>query len=1286
MRKLTKFLFVCLSFLTLLDCQMVFAQTANDGPIQLQVRVREVRTFFNATDQLLGLTSPDELTYYLWARGNTDVLAQGWLGGQCLTANFNPSATGTDSPDFNYLMLNQIYPGANVPATFDIRLNAWESDQVDPTCSGSRCTYSNNVSCGFGLVQEEDDFPCFTDPFQTQINYRLGPPCQTYNHGYVQMVPGACANDVYRPRIESYWRYTNGNSCATAIALGDFGVGSTITHLNSNQCYGNQWPNSPGNDVFYNFNVTTPLGITISLCNPAATFDTYLYLLDANCNVILSSNDNFCGTQSQIITTLCTPGLYTVVVDGANASAEGVFTLVLAETPSAYVDFTVATTGVSCPGGNDGTAAITTTQGFGPFTYAWGPGTLPATATQTGLSAGMYSITVTDVNGCERIGSASIGTPPPFVTSAVSTNPICNGSSSGTITVSVSGGSAPYEYSVNNGSTFQGNSTITLLPAGVYTVLVRDNNGCIDTVGNVTLVDPPATISPNVAITNISCNGLSDGSFTSTPTNGNPPYEFSLNGGSFVSSGTFNNLSIGLYTLVIEDDFGCKVDTSFTITQPQVLGALVSNNSSALCFGTSTGSLTISPSGGTAPYLYTLNGGTPQPSNVFNNLPAGNYTIDVEDANGCQVQIFATIAQPFALNAGQLFRIDVSCNGLSDGVAVVSAAGGTPPYDFSDDGVNFVNNAAFSFLPGGTYRFWVRDFNGCIDSTDITIIDPAVISATATITNATCQGVDDGEIVINATGGTPPYRYAIAGGLFATDSTFGNLAVGTYNFSVRDANLCEENFTFTVGSTSSIGITATHTDVLCFGDSTGTITATGNTGNPPFQYSLNAGTLVSNGNFTNLPAGTYLVRVEDSNGCQKDTTITIAQPTDLVVTVTNTTNASCFNVNDGSIDINVTGGVTPYTFAWSGGLAPTQNQQNIAGGTYTLTVTDANSCEETLTIVVGQTPAMFLNVASIDNVSCSGDNNGRVDITVNGGTAPYTFDWSNGATTEDINQLNGGTYTVVVTDANGCSETISATVSEAPALVINTTITGSVTCFGGGDGELTVNVNGGAAPYSYSLNGAAYQVDSVFSDLAPGAYVVSVRDAQGCITSTAAINLTEGGIFSLDYEDVEITLGEEDTLVPMLEPSTTDIVTVVWSPEAGLSCSNCLDPIVNPAETTIYTVTATDNNGCSVTTSVRVTVNDDFRLAIPNIFSPDGNGQNDDFRFWSFGAVVTQVRIFNRWGAQVYYNPNQESAAPGWDGNHSGKQAPEGTYVYVIDVEYANGEKRQETGSVTLIR
>lgn len=1296
MKRFTNLFCSLLTAFTLISiAQPVVAQIINDGPIQLEVRLREVRTYFDASDQLIGLTSPDELTYYVWARANSDINGLGWQGGNCLTTNFNPSASGTNSNDFNTVLFNQAFTGAAAPQFFDLRLHAWEHDGTDDSgiCGGSRCTYSNNYCCGAVVlgaclgVSQSDDFPCNANPFRTQMNYRNGPPCQTFDHGYVQMTPGACANDVYRPRIQTYWRYTRGTACNNAINLGNLiGATTNIIHFNSNQCYGNNWPNSPGNDVFYTINVSQPTGVTISLCNPSASFDTYLYLLDANCNVIHASNDNSCGAQSQITTTICTPGNYTIVVDGATAGAQGTFTLTVVETPGLLLNYTLTSTPTSCFGGNNGTATVTITQGIAPYTYTWGPGTLPATATQTGLTAGTYSVTVADANGCTNVKTVVVGTAPAITASAIGSNPICNGGSNGSITVSASGGTPPFTYSADNGNTYQGGSTINNLPAGTYIVLVKDFNNCIDTVTTITLTNPPATILSNVAITNISCNGLSDGSFTSTPTNGNAPYTFSLNGGSFVPSGTFSNLSIGTYVLRVQDVLGCQVDTTFAITQPAVLAAQISNNTGALCFGTATGTVEVTPSGGTTPYQYSINGGAFQSSNTFTGLATGNYTIDVEDANGCATQVFVFVAQPTLLDAGQLFRIDVSCNGLSDGVAVVSAAGGTPPYTFSDDAVTYVNNAAFSFLPGGTYRFWVKDFNGCIDSTDITIIDPAVISATATVTPATCQGINNGQIVINATGGTPPYRYAAQGGLFTTDSTFGNLAAGTYNFSVRDANLCEENFTFTVGNTSSIGITATHTDVLCFGDSTGEITATGNTGNPPFQYSLNGGTLGSSGSFTNLPAGSYLVRVQDSNGCQKDTTIVITEPGELLITVVSVTNASCFNVSNGAIDIDVTGGSGAYTYTWSNGLPATQDHQNIAGGNYTVTVEDANGCTATANIVVGQTPPMFLNVASIDNVTCNGSNDGKVDVTVNGGTPPYTFLWNTNATTEDINELPGGVYTVTVTDANGCSETITATVTEAPALVVNANITGSVTCAGGSNAMITVSVNGGVGPYTYSLNGAAYQVDSVFRNLAPGTYVISVRDAEGCITSTSATNVLDGDIFTLEYIDIEITRGEEDTLVAILDPSDTPLQTIAWTPTTGLSCTNCLSPIANPEQTTVYTVTATDTNGCSVTTTVTVLVNDDFRVALPNIFTPNGDGNNDDFRFWSFGAVVTEVRIFNRWGSQVYFNPNQESTAPGWDGTHNGEPAPEGTYVYVIDVEYANGEKRQTTGSITLIR
>lgn len=849
----------------------------------------------------------------------------------------------------------------------------------------------------------------------------------------------------------------------------------------------------------------------------------------------------------------------------------------------------------------------------------------------------------------------------------------------------MAGGTPAFQYSIDNGNIYQNNATFTGLAAGSYDFIVRDINGCTGIISGVTLTNPPPTIVANATVNSVSCNGNADGSVSLSPTGGVLPYEYAISGGAYGPTSTFTGLAPGSYNISIRDNLGCRKDTTIVIAQPAVLTSIVTAITDVNCNGTSDGSFTVQAAGGTAPYSYSTDSATFQASGTFTGLAAGFYTVYVVDDNNCTTVNSVRITEPTALVAAELFHLDVSCNGLSDGVVVVSGSGGVSPYEYSDDNVTFQSNAAFDNLAAGSYWYYVRDNNGCVDSVQAVVSEPAVVAATSTTTDASCAGSADGQIVVNATGGTAPYSYSIDGGVFQSDSTFAGLEAGTYVITVRDLNFCEGVFSFTVGNTSTITATISNVvDVLCFGGNTGEFTIAGGGGTAPYDYSLNGGGFTTNGNFTTLTAGTYTVTVRDDNGCTLDTTVTLTEPAELVVTA-NVTNATCFNSADGAISLTVSGGVSPYTYSWSNGLPAQPNQTGLDGGNYDVTVTDDNGCIETLSIVVGQSPEIFVSIADVTDVSCNGAADGEIDLTVLGGTPPFTFAWTGGATNEDPQNLSGGTYTVTVTDDNGCTITAFATVNEEPALTVS--ISGSDnTCANGSDGEVTATVSGGTAPYTYALNGGAFQSSPTFSGLLPGYYYIVARDSAGCEVTSATRLIEDGPEITLSYEDIEITQGESGQLVAQLDPAGVAIGSISWTPTTGLSCIDCLEPVASPETTTTYTVTVTDTNGCSVTATVTVEVNEDFRVVLPNVFTPDGNGQNDDFRFYSFGAEVTEIRIFNRWGAQVYYNPNQESAAPGWDGNHNGDKAPEGTYVYMINVTYVNGETRQVTGSVTLLR
>lgn len=1276
-----------LSFITLLiSSAPLFAQSYNDGPIELQVRVREINTQSSATDAtILGVGfSPDELTYKVWARDNADLDGQGWQGGQCLQQNFNPPGV---SSDFNTTIFSYTYPTANVPMYFDIRGDFWEDDAgSDFACGGGRCVFDNSTCCGaiiFGVcvgVTQEDDNHCDANPLATGLDYRLGPPCQWYDHGFVN---GSCGAS-YQPRIESYWRYTRGTSCNNTLDLGTLPSGGTLTHFNSNECYSNNFPASPGRDVFYQFTTTATTGVVISLCGAGTTFNTVLYLLDSSCSQI-SVNDNSCGNVSEITANLCTPGTYKLVVDGAGASSQGTFSLTITDDPSALIAVNVTGTNASCNGGNDGTATANVSNGSAPFTFAWNP-SMGNTQTITGLPAGTYAVTVTDATGCQASGSVSITEPAALSFTTSVTTPTCNGGNDGSITVSATGGSGSYQYSSDNGNIFQNSNILTGLGAGTYSVVVKDANSC--TVTNAVTITSPVAIQPNLTVSNISCNGANDGSVVSNPTNGTAPYEFSLDSGPFVLTNSFTGLSTGFHLLNVRDSNGCEKAEGFNIFEPAILTSLVQVINNVSCNGGSDGSFTITGVAGTPPYSYSLDDTVYQSSGTFPGLIKGIYNVYIKDSNNCQTFNTVTINEPSVLVAAVLFQINISCNGSTDGAAVLTASGGTGPYSFSDDHVFYSSSGFFDRLVGGTYTYYVKDNNNCEDSVTFTISEPDTLSlSAANVINATCLGISDGSITLSALGGTPPYKYAINGGAYQTSATFSGLTAGTYQFTVRDDNFCEYTQSLTIGFTTTITATVNVTQVFCSGGATGSISASGSNGTAPYTYSLDGVNFQTSGIFDSLSAGNYTVTVKDANGCLALQNVTLTEPGQMDITLLNTTPASCFNTTDGSVDIDVSGGATPYQFAWSNGAA-TQNLINVGGGNYTVTVTDNNGCTATLTVTVGQSPPMFLDIESIQNVQCNGSDDAFINVSVSGGTPQYVYLWSTGSNTEDLINIGPGSYAITVVDNNNCSLSDTYTITAPSALIASILSTGNAVCNNGNTGAITASALGGVAPYEYSLDGVTYQSSSTFTGLGAGNYSVAVRDDNGCTASAPAV-INEGGEIFLSYgNDVEIINGQSIPLQHILIPDDITVDSVVWEPSTALSCNNCLDPVASPTETTVYTVTVYDSNGCAANAVIRVSVRNDYLIFLPNVFTPNGDGVNDRFSLHAYGASNIAVRIFNRWGGEVYYNPSQQpnTEADGWDGMYNGKEAQQGSYMYLVNVVYTNNEERQETGTITLVR
>lgn len=710
---------------------------------------------------------------------------------------------------------------------------------------------------------------------------------------------------------------------------------------------------------------------------------------------------------------------------------------------------------VSCAGA-DGSATVSATGGTGPYAFNWtGPDGFASTQQAiTGLNAGSYVITVTDANGCFWQESVTLSAPAAIEAAFDFSPNLCPDGSSGSIDLSVSGGSAPYTFTWTGPDGFaSSDEDPSGLLSGAYTVSVTDGLGCTGSF-NANL-QGPAPISSGTYVSfygiyNLQCLGDSSGAIELTPTGGTTPFSVSLNGPNGFTSTTLINqgLVAGDYLISITDAQGCAMDTMVTLVEPATqVNATLSvsvypSGTNVSCHGASDGWIDATVTGGTGPYTFDWRGPDSlafSSEDVF-NLPAGTYAYElvVTDANQCAFSTVVTLTQPdSALHANGSVSdhngFGVSCPDAQDGAIDVTYGGGNGGFGFSWSGPNgFTSSGAdLQGLVAGTYQLTLTDMNGCTLTQSYVLTAPSPVS------------------------------------VLLDPSAFN----GGYQ-------------------------------VSCHGASNGSISAivSGGAGGFQVQWTGPNGYSASGQGISNLIAGTYCALVTDGNGCSNTQCITLTEPQALSAT-TLATDASCGQLN-GAIDLSVTGGSTPYTYAWSNGSGA-QDLNGLSAGSFSVTVTDANGCSIGSEADVLATPAA-LGSGIAGHVLCNGGADGAIDVTMSAGTAPFTFAWSNGSSQEDIAGLTGGNYSVLVTDANGCAWNSAWTITESPAIVIDASVSSypngyEVSGFQGSDGSILITATGGTEPYTYLWSNGS--TGTSITGIPAGSYTVTVTDANGCSTT-----------------------------------------------------------------------------------------------------------------------------------------------------------------------------------------
>ncbi|MAO32007.1 MAG: hypothetical protein CL824_00735 [Crocinitomicaceae bacterium] len=775
-------------------------------------------------------------------------------------------------------------------------------------------------------------------------------------------------------------------------------------------------------------------------------------------------------------------GIYSVFVkDDANCIIDTTITLIL---PSPLtINYSIQE--ILCFDDATGSIDLNVSGGFSPYSYDWG---ISSSEDLFNLITGNYSVVVTDDNGCLSNENFVLNQPTPLQLNAVAQNVVCYDGIDGSIDLQVSGGVFPYTYIWSNGLTTQ---DISSLPVDLYEVIVTDDNGCVDSVElNVNQPINPLTLSETHF--DVFCFGDASGSIDLNIVGGTFPYNVNWDNGQATED--IIGLTTGNYSVVVIDDNNCEEHLVVNISEPLSPLSLSETHIDALCVATETGSIDLTISGGTPNYSFIWSNG--ETTEDIDDLMAGSYDVDVIDDNGCSISSTINIVDPSTSISATANVNHVSCHGLMDGVIDLTVTGGNPGYSY--DWNNSSTLQDISNLSEGNYYVTITDDIGCQFFISVDIVQPlAPLSIDTIITDVVCFNSNTGAIDLIVSGGSLPYSYDWNSGVYLTEDV-NNINAGTYSVQVTDDNGCFISADVDVDHLNpEIIITLdSHKDVSCHQGDDAYINVNVVGGVPSYNFSWNNNAWNTQ-NISNLSHGQYSLVVTDIIGCSASFIMDIDEPVAPLSLNPLVNHVNCFGGDDGSISLNVSGGTTPYTYNWNS-LPPIGNPTDLNAGNYSVDVVDFNGCVDSFTVDITEPNSPLIVTAETSSPLCYGTASGSIDITVNGGTAPYSYLWnvSQNQNDQDLIDIHSGTYDLNVTDDNNCVFFLSVDLlDEFDPIEVISTIT-PITCFGFDDGSIELDISGGNAPYQLMWNDA--NNDQNRYSLNAGLYSVSITDDNGC--------------------------------------------------------------------------------------------------------------------------------------------------------------------------------------------
>jgi hypothetical protein len=1089
---------------------------------------------------------------------------------QCLW--FDPTTAGVTLPDSSVIMeLCFKYTGA--PGTSSlIRFGAYRSKQVikDGDLVTVPATYRNGSISVIAVAS----------PI-TVTGTTKNVTCPTGTDGGVTLTASGGAGGAYT----YLWSNAATTKDITNVAAGKYKV--TIT--------------SGATTKIDSFTVVEPTAITApGLVTPVSCFGQstgsinlttaggtsgYTYLWSNNATTQNLSN--------------LTAGNYTVVVTDSKGCTYTSPAIAVTQPVAPLSILSATKTNVACKSGSDGAINISVAGGTSSYTYSWLGNASYTNNIQniTGLKADIYNLTVTDSKGCTVSKRDTISEPDSLLIGAATIRNTNCGSQSGAITITgVTGGNATYSFAWTGSNYTANTQNISNLGAGQYTLTVKDSKQCSATK-SVTVIDSTSTIVINAptTITQVKCNGGTDGAIAASGTGGTGALTYKWAGPNSFSSTvqSINGLRAGTYNVSISDASGCFKSASYEITQPAAL-ALTPSVTNVKCKNDQTGAIALNATGGSGTLTFAWTGATATTQNIT-NLKAGAYSVIVTDANTCSKTQAFTITEPTdSLKVLSSSIAKVTCAGSSNGAISITVGGGTQSYTYSWAGPSGFSSTAqnINTLIAGTYRLTMTDANQCSYTASYNVDSNPAIVVNASVSDATRS--PNGTITLTTTGGTPQYTYLWSGqGVNPTSKDQSGLCPGTYNVTITDNIGCQLIKSYVIGGECSTPMTFSSaiTAAGCPGQNLGKIDLSILGGAAPYIYTWRnaASDIIGRDRaLTGLTSGIYTILVEDRIGQRRLETYTVeGSQTAVKIASVAIASETCAGA-DGSITLNPTGGALNYTYKWNDGVT-SKDRPNQRAGTFSVTIADGNGClKDTNNIIIPRIPCPLVSITTAKPAKCNGDNNGSVTVNIQNGEPGYVIKWSardsviinnqpsrNG--TYEITGLRGGTYSITITDARSQSKVETASVPQPTQIRIEKTIT-PVTS--GCNGSILLTVSGGEQPFTYNWNTGATSRDlfGLCCDTTKK-YSVTVRDNAGCIASTG--NDTLSCIIAAMSVNANVTnpICKADSMSGRIELTIiggSAGFTYTWTNDRGAQVGNN-SPLLSNVAPGRYFVTVTDS-------------------------------------------------------------------------------------------------------------